>query len=42
MYLMKYTGEIIKTGSFNSLRKILKKRLDDDEYIRGLIKGFRP
>ena len=36
---MKYTGEIIKTNNFKSLRKILKDKLDDDSYIRGLIKG---
>ena len=38
-YLMKYSGEIIETTSFNALRKILKKKLDDDYYIRSLIKG---
>jgi len=42
LYLMKYTGEIIKTSNFNALRKILKKRLDKDEYVRDMIKGVRP
>ncbi len=36
---MKYTGEIIQTEDFNSLRKILIDKLKDDSYVRNMIKG---